>query len=317
VNIEFRIGKTSLETPLIGASGLFGYGTEYEGLVDYSCFGAVVAKTVTPEPREGNCPERIADVGCGIINSIGLENVGGPAFFGEVLPAIDIPCGLFVSIGGATVDDYRRLAAMAGDRDKVDAIEVNISCPNVKEGGIAFGSDPKSTHRVISAVRAETRLPLVAKVPPAVTGIEEICLEACEAGVDALTVANTYPAMSIDTDRSKPRLGAVSGGLSGRAIKPMTMLLVWKVSQAVDVPVIASGGIETAGDAIEYVLAGASAFEIGSVILRDLAAPSSVIEGLKSYMRSRGYDTLADFRGKANRQEAEGGSGSDTGYSGS
>jgi dihydroorotate dehydrogenase (NAD+) catalytic subunit len=300
MKLEVAIGKTKLRGPLIGASGLFGYGMEYGDVLDYSCFGAIAVKTVTLDPREGNRPPRIADVGCGILNSIGLENVGSSRFFGEVLPAIDIPCGLFVSIGGNDVDEYRRLAGMVAGCEKAEAIEVNISCPNVKEGGIAFGRNPESTHRVIAAVRAEIGMTVIAKVPPMISGIETICLAACDAGADALTVANTYPAMLIDIERRGPVLGAVSGGLSGKAIKAMSMLLVWKASRTVSVPIIASGGIETAADAVEYMLAGASALEIGSVILKDLKAPAAILDGIKAYMHRNGYQTLADLTGKAN-----------------
>ena len=332
MNLCVKTGGVDLASPLIGASGLFGYGTEHEGLLDYASFGAIVTKTITLDPRQGNPPPRLVDVGSGVINSIGLENVGADAFLSEHLPGLDLPCRVFASIGGANVEEYAALASLLDEQaggtqaggtqadgapadgapaDKMgsagrvvgpgtlDALEINISCPNVKQGGIAFGQDPESTREVVSAVRKTTRLPLIVKVPPLVSGIEQVCLAACDAGADALSVANTYPAMAIDIDRARPVLGALSGGLSGGAIKPVSLLLVWKVARCVDVPVLAGGGIETARDAIEYILAGAHALQIGSVILKYTGAPAEILAGLKSYMKTHGYDRLDDFRGKA------------------
>jgi dihydroorotate dehydrogenase (NAD+) catalytic subunit len=261
--------------------------------------GAIVTKTITLEPREGNPPPRMVDVGSGIINSIGLENIGLRAFKEDRIPDLDIPCELFVSIGGATVDEYRKLAAGMHGINRIGALEVNISCPNVREGGMAFGSNPESAGRVIKSVRGETGIPILAKVPPMIWGLEEVCQACVEAGADALTVANTYPAIAIDADLSEPVLGATTGGLSGRAIKPVSLLLVWRTAKAFDVPVVGGGGIEEPEDAIEYILAGASAFQVGSVILKDYTAPSRIVEGLRNYMDDKGYTSLGDFRGKA------------------
>jgi len=310
MNLGVKTGRVDLASPLVGASGLFGYGTEHEGLIDYASFGAIVTKTITLASREGNPPPRLVDAGSGIINSIGLENVGADAFMREHLPGLELPCKVFVSIGGAKVEEYAALASMLdavgggdaagpGDASGISAIEVNISCPNVKQGGIAFGQDADSAREVVSAVRETTRLPLIVKVPPLISGIEKVCLAACDAGADALTVANTYPAMAIDIDRARPVLGALSGGLSGGAIKPVSLLLVWKVARCVAVPVLAGGGIETARDAIEYILAGAHALQIGSVILKDTGAPAEILAGLKHYMKKHGYECIDDFRGKA------------------
>jgi dihydroorotate dehydrogenase (NAD+) catalytic subunit len=307
VNLEVRIGKTVLASPLIGASGLFGYGDEYEGLLDFTCFGAIATKTVTLKPRQGNPPPRMVDAGVGIINSIGLENVGTSAFLSEVLPAIDLPCQLFVSIGGETREEYREVAGLVGESGRADALEVNISCPNVARGGIAFGSDPESTYRVVEGIRVETALPLIVKLPPLVAGLEDVCRAACDAGADALTVANTYPAMAIDIERARPALGGVTGGLSGRAIKPISLALVWKAAAIANVPVIGAGGIETARDAVEFILAGASAIQIGSTILRDIQAPSKIVAGLRSYMEDKGFGGLADFTRKAAGEEGTGG----------
>jgi dihydroorotate dehydrogenase (NAD+) catalytic subunit len=299
MKLEVRIGNLELATPLIGASGIFGYGLEHGDLLDYDRFGAVVTKTITLGPRDGNPPPRIVDVGCGIINSIGLENVGSAVFLSEKLPQIDLPCKVFVSIGGDTIDQYGRLAGLLAGAAGIDALELNVSCPNVDRGGIAFGRDADSTGRVVRAVRSETELAILVKLPPLISGIEGVCQAAVENGADALTIANTYPAMAIDRDSGRPVMGGISGGLSGGAIKHVSLLLVYKVAGIVGVPVVGSGGIESPDDAIEYILAGASAFQIGSCVLRDTEAPARIIDGLLDYMRSKDYAGIDDFRGRA------------------
>lgn len=299
MNLGVRLGALELKTPLVGASGLFGYGSEYAGLVDYSAFGAIVAKTVTLKARDGNPPPRIVDTAGGVMNSIGLENIGLEAFLASKLPGVGLPCRLVVSIGGETVDEYGRLAGVLTAKSGVDAIEINISCPNVERGGAAFGQDAESARQVIRAVRAETGLPLMAKLPPVMPGICEVARAACEAGADALVVANTFPAVKIDLNTERPRLGGVSGGLSGPAVRPLSLFLVWTVAGSVSLPVVASGGIESGEDAVEYILAGATAFEIGSVILRDLGAPAKIMSGLQAFMKAKGYNCLDEFRGKA------------------
>jgi dihydroorotate dehydrogenase (NAD+) catalytic subunit len=300
-NLETQLGKLGLKTPLIGASGLFGYGMEHAGLVDYAAFGAIATKTLTVAPREGNPPPRMFDLGCGILNSIGLENVGCDAFLKEKLPAIHLPCKLIASIGGDAPDEFRRLANRLSDAAGIDAIEVNVSCPNVVRGGIALGRDPAATREVVAAARRETRLPVIAKLPPLVAGLADVARAACDGGADALTVANTFPGMVIDVEAERPVLGGVSGGYSGRAIRPMSLLLVWTVRGAVEAPIIAAGGIETAQDAIEYLLAGATALQIGSVILRDLDAPSKILKGLRANMEAKGYKTIEEVRDRARR----------------
>jgi dihydroorotate dehydrogenase (NAD+) catalytic subunit len=302
-SLRVTLGRLELETPLIGASGTFGYGLEYGGLVDWRAYGAVVAKTVTLRPRDGNPPPRLADLGDGILNSIGLENVGCEAFIREKLPKIKLPCKLVASIAGESVDEYRQAARLVGAEHRIAAIEINVSCPNVARGGQAIGRDPDATREVVAAVKAETGLPVFPKLPPVLAGIERIAEAASAGGADALVVANTYPGMSIDIDRERPLVGNVSGGVSGRAIRPLTVLLVWKVAGAVGVPVVASGGIELAEDAIEYILAGASAFEIGSVVLRELDAASRIVAGIRAFMERKGYSRIDDFRGRALRRD--------------
>jgi dihydroorotate dehydrogenase (NAD+) catalytic subunit len=303
LDLTTRIGDLKLASPLIGASGVFGYGSEYGSLVDFRLFGAVVAKTVTLKAREGNPPPRLVDLHSGILNSIGLENVGCGAFLAEKLPRVELPCALIASIGGNSTEEYGAIAGRLAGAPGVAALEVNISCPNVEGGGIAFGSNPATARRVVETVRAETDAVVIVKVPPLVVGLVEVCDAVCLAGADALTVANTYPAIAIDTERERPVLGAVSGGLSGGAIRPISQFLVWKAAGKVSVPIIASGGIESGDDAIEYILAGASALQIGSVIFKDANAPALIIDGLRRYMQRKGYESIADFSGNARAEE--------------
>jgi dihydroorotate dehydrogenase (NAD+) catalytic subunit len=299
MSLETTVGGLRLKSPMIGASGLWGFGDEYAELIDLSLFGAIVTKTITARPREGNPPPRVFDLGYGVINSIGLENPGIDWFVDERLDDIRIPCDLIVSVGGETVDDYRVVASKLAGRAKVAALEVNISCPNVSKGGIAFGRDPESTAAVLNAVRGEVDLPLIAKLPPLPGSVEEVARAAAGAGADALGISNTLPSISIDVESERPRLGGGSGGLSGPPLKPVALFLVYKLAGALAIPIIGIGGIETSGDAIEYILAGASAFEVGSVIVKWLNAPSDIVMGLEEYMVRKGYETLEDFRGKA------------------
>lgn len=299
MSLETCVGNLKLASPMIGASGLFGFGAEYAELIDLSLFGAVITKTITARPREGNPPPRVVDLGHGMINSIGLENPGIDWFVTERLDDIDVPCALIVSVGGDTVDDYRSVASRLAGKSNVAALEVNISCPNVKRGGISFGRDPDSTAAVLKAVRGETGLPLIAKLPPLPGRIEEVAAAAASAGADALAVSNTLPSISIDIQSQRPKLGGKTGGLSGPPLKPVSLFLVYKLAASVEVPIIGIGGIETSGDAIEYLLAGASAFEIGSVIFKWLNAPSDIVMGLEEYMDHKGYKEIEDFRGNA------------------
>ncbi len=299
MTLEVSVGGLKLSSPLIGASGLFGFGDEYAELLDLSRFGAVVTKTVTARPREGNPPPRVVDLGHGMVNSIGLENPGIDWFVNEKVGNIDLPCSLIVSVGGDTVDDYKTVSSKLARKDNIAALEVNISCPNVRKGGISFGRDPQSTGAVVKAVRSETDLPVIAKLPPLVSCIGEVADAACQAGADALAISNTLPAVSIDIEEGRPRLGAATGGLSGPPLKPLSLFLVYKLAASVGVPIIGIGGIETGADAVEYILAGATAFEIGSVILKWLNAPCDILTGLEDYMERKSYESIDDFRGKA------------------
>ena len=299
MTIGVALAGLELKTPLIGASGLFGYGGRYGTLVDYAPFGAIVAKTITLSPRTGNAPPRVADADSGLLNSIGLENVGVEAFLREELPRVSLPCKLIASVGGETVEEYAEVATALKGAVGIDAIEINISCPNVTRGCLAFGKDAVTAREVVQAVRGETALPLLVKLPPLVVGIEDVARAATDGGADALVVANNLPGMVIDLATERPALGGLWGGYSGRAVRPVSLLLVWKVAGCVDAPIVATGGIERAEDAVEFILAGASAFEIGSVMLKDLGAPAKIMGGLLGFMKARGYETIEEFRGKA------------------
>ncbi|MGQ9604087.1 MAG: dihydroorotate dehydrogenase [bacterium] len=303
MDISIEIGGIKLETPLIGASGLFGYGNEYGEITDLGVFGAITTKTITFDERQGNPPPRIFDLGFGMLNSIGLQNIGVRKFVEEVLPEISIPCRLFVSIGGSEPDEYGRIVEFLEKADGIDAIEVNVSCPNVKEGGIVFGSSSRLTNEVTSLVRRETKKPLFVKLPPLTIGIEDVASSAVDAGADALVIANTYPAMVIDRSTQRPLLGGTSGGLSGPAIRPMTLNLVWKVSRALSIAIIASGGIETSSDCIEYLLAGAGALQVGSVIMRDIDAPKEMLKGIMNYLSHHDAKKLAEIIGIAKGED--------------
>lgn len=299
MSLEVEVGGIKLKTPMVGASGLWGFGDEYAEVIDLSLFGAIITKTITLRPREGNPPPRVVDLGHSVINSIGLENPGIDWFIGEKLGAVHVPCKLIVSIGGDSAEDYRMVASRLAGKEDIAALEVNISCPNVSKGGILFGRDPDATAAVIGAVRGEIDLPVIAKLPPLPGCIEDVAGAARDAGADALGVSNTLPSISIDIDGQRPRLGGRMGGLSGPPLKPVALYLVYRLAASAGIPVIGIGGIESPADAIEFILAGASAFEVGSVIFKWLNAPSDIIMGLEEYMDDRGYKAIEEFRGKA------------------
>jgi len=299
-DLTARIGSMTMRNPVMIASGIFGYGDEFMGLADYGELGALVLKTVTKEPRAGNPPAaRTAETPAGMVNAIGLENVGIEAFLRDKLPvALTYGANIVASIAGDTPDDFAHCARLL-DSSAVAAIEINISCPNVKKGGMAFGVDADSSREVVSAVRAATSKPIIAKLTPNVTDIAPIA-KACErAGADAISLVNTFAAMVIDVERQRPLLAAGTGGLSGPAIRPAAVHRVWQVAKAVKVPVIGMGGIWNANDALEFILAGASAVMLGTVLYADPAAGNRVLAGIQEYCERRGVTRLSDLIGAA------------------
>lgn len=282
------------------ASGTFGYGTEYHHLFDIQRLGAIVCKGTTLEPREGNPQPRVAETACGMLNSVGLQNIGVEALIKEKAPiwaSWRVP--VIVNIAGETIDDYAYLAGRLEGVEGISAIEVNISCPNVTAGGAEFGINAETAANVTRAIRASTTLPMLVKLTPNTGDIVEIATAVAEAGADAITAINTIKGIAIDRTRRRPLLGNIVGGLSGPAIKPVTLYMVYQVSRAIDIPVIGCGGITTTGDAIECIMAGASAVQIGTASLANPKAPFDVLEGIQSYMNTEGVENITELVGVA------------------
>lgn len=296
-----RIAPTlSLANPVIAASGTWGYGDETRDIADFQRLGAIICKGTTLEPRAGNPQPRIIEVTGGILNSVGLENIGVEALVREKAPAWagwSVP--VIVNIAGDSVEEYARLAARLNGVAGISGLEVNISCPNVKKGGMQFGTDPVSAAEVTSAVRKATSLPVIVKLSPNVTDITVIARAVESAGADALSLINTVSGMSIDVKKRKPRLGNITGGLSGPAIKPIALSMVWKVAGCAGVPVIGCGGIMSAEDALEFIMAGAAAVEVGTANLVNPQTALDIIDGLSRFMRAEGIADISDLRGKA------------------
>jgi dihydroorotate dehydrogenase (NAD+) catalytic subunit len=291
-----------LANPVMNASGTFGYGTEYEHQFDIQKLGAIVGKGTTLEPREGNPQPRLAETASGVLNSIGLQNIGVKALIREKAPiwaGWRVP--VIVNIAGETVDDYAQMAGELEGVAGISAIEANISCPNVKAGGAEFGTDPAQAAEVTAAVKAKTSLPLLVKLTPNTGNITRIALAVAGAGADAICLINAPKGMAIDITRRRPALGNITGGLSGPAIKPVALYMVYEVAGAVEVPVIGCGGISTAGDAIEFIMAGASAIQVGTANLTNPRAPFDVLEGIEKFMAKEGIEDINQIIGAARR----------------
>ncbi|AJQ28087.1 dihydroorotate dehydrogenase [Pelosinus fermentans] len=294
------IAGIKMKTPVMTASGTFGFGLEYKDFVNLNKIGAVVVKGTTLLPRSGNQGRRIAETPAGMLNSIGLENPGVDEFLSTILPRLkdyDVP--VIVNISGNTVEEYGELAARLNVAD-VAGVELNISCPNVKEGGIAFGTNCNSASAVVKQVKSNTDLPVIVKLSPNVTDIVAMAQSVEDAGADAISLINTLLGMSIDIYKWRPVLGNVVGGLSGPAVKPIAVRMVWQVARAVKVPVIGMGGIVTAEDAIEFMLAGASAVAVGTANFINPCAAHSVADGMKDYIKQRGLSHVNELIGKVN-----------------
>ena len=292
-----------LKNPVLTASGTFGYGEEYAAFVDLNRLGGVIVKGISLKPIAGNPPPRIWETPSGMLNAIGLENPGIDVFLREKLPYLrQYDTAVIVNIFGYSVDDYLAVAERLDGAAGVSGIEVNISCPNVKAGGMAFGTDLKATSELLSAIRAKTHLPLIAKLSPNVTDVTDFAKAARDAGCDGLSLINTLLGMAIDVRSRKPRLANCTGGLSGPAIRPVAVRMVWQVTQAVSLPVIGMGGIVSAEDALEFILAGASAVAVGTANFMNPRATLEVLDGIEAFMaESRpGGSGMGDIRGKVN-----------------
>ncbi len=298
IDLTMHIGGLMLQNPVITASGTFGYAREFEELVDLARLGAIIVKGLSLTPARGNPPPRIVETACGMLNAIGLENVGLDAFLREKLPYLrTLETPVLVNIYGTTVEAYAELAARLDGIEGVSGIEVNISCPNVKEGGVAFGSDPGMAHQVVQAVRRRYKGPLIVKLSPNVTDISVIARSVEAAGADAVSLINTLTGMAVDIQTRRPKLANITGGLSGPAIKPIALRMVWQVARSVQVPVIGIGGIMNAEDALEFIIAGASAVQVGTANFVNPRASVEIIDGIAGYMRQNDISAVRDLVG--------------------
>ena len=305
MDLTVNIGHLKLKNPVMTASGTFGYGEEYSEFVDLNMLGAVVVKGISLNPMEGNPPPRICETPCGMLNAIGLQNVGLKRFLKEKLSYLRaFDTKVIVNILGNTVQEYVKLAK-ALDEAGVDGIELNVSCPNVKQGGIMFGTDRKALAKLIAKVRrAVSKSVLITKLSPTVSNIPEFARTAEENGSDAITLINTIPAMAIDAETWKPRLSNITGGLSGPAIKPIAIRMVWEASRAVGIPVIGVGGIMNTQDAVEFMLAGATAIEVGTGNFLNPMATVEIVNGIWTYLEKKGISNVKDIIGGVNGESS-------------
>jgi dihydroorotate dehydrogenase (NAD+) catalytic subunit len=288
----------SLKTPILAASGTYGYGVEFRKLVDLSAVGGIVVKGLSREPMDGNAPPRLYETEGGMMNSIGLQNIGVRAFVAEKLPALrGFPTAIFANIFGYAVEDYLEVVRVLDDADGIAAYELNVSCPNTRHGGMFFSSDPALLAEVVGAVRRESKRPLIVKLSPNVARIDVIAKAAADAGADAISLVNTLLALAIDARTRRTRLGAGFGGLSGPAIKPVALRMVYEAAQAVKIPVVGLGGIASGVDAAEFLIAGASAVEVGTANFWDPAAPVRIARELDRFLEEEKISNVAALVG--------------------
>lgn len=298
VDLRVDIGGMVMANPVMTASGTFGYGREFSTLVDLDKLGGIVVKGISLQPRAGNSPPRIVETACGMLNAIGLENVGVDGFIQKKMVYLrKLKCRVIVNILGDSVEEYAQLAGLLSEVDGIDALEVNISCPNVKKGGVAFGTVPAMAEEVTEAVKKESTLPVIVKLSPNVTDIAAMAKAVEAGGADAVSLINTLIGMAIDIRTRKPKLANIIGGLSGPAIKPVALRMVYQVAGAVSIPVIGIGGISTAEDALEFILAGASAIQVGTANFIQPAAATTIIAGIRAYLEEQGEVSVKDIRG--------------------
>ncbi|MDR2549487.1 MAG: dihydroorotate dehydrogenase [Desulfobulbus sp.] len=298
IDLSVSLGPLALTNPVLTASGTFGYAAEFAHLVPLARLGGVVVKGISLAPRPGNPPPRIVETPCGMLNAIGLENVGADRFIAEKMPFLrTCCCRVIVNILGDSIEEYAVLAERLTGVAGIDALEVNISCPNVKKGGVAFGTVPEMAATVTQAVKAATNLPVIVKLSPNVTDIVAMARAVETAGADAISLINTLIGMAIDARTRRPWLANVIGGLSGPAIKPVALRMVWQVASAVKIPVIGIGGIATTEDAVEFLLAGATAIQVGTANFFNPAATGQIVDGIEAYLRHQGESAVRDIVG--------------------
>ena len=298
-DLRVSIAGIELKNPIIAASGTFGYGVEFEDVVHLDKLGGFVVKGLSREPMIGNPPPRLWETAAGMLNAIGLQNIGAAAFLEEKLPKLRQIRNIVVlaNIFGYTREDYERTIEILNDGEGIAAYELNVSCPNTSEGGLQFGCDPRSLDEVVTTAKRVARRPLIVKLSPNVTSIAQMAHIAQEAGADAISLINTFVAMAIDADTRKPRIANVTAGLSGPAIKPIALRMVYDAAHAVNIPVIGMGGISTAADVAEFMLAGASAVQIGTASYWDPCATEKIVDELQRWCEDRGVSRLADLVG--------------------
>ena len=297
-DLRTSIGKLELANPVMTASGTFGYGTEFADFVDLDKLGGVIVKGTTLHHREGNPYPRMAETPSGMLNAVGLQNKGVDYFCEHIYPTIkDYNTRMIVNVSGSAVEDYVATAERINALENIPAIELNISCPNVKQGGMAFGVTAKGAEEVVSAVRKAYDKTLIVKLSPNVTDITEIARAAEAAGADSVSLINTLLGMAIDAKRRRPVLSTITGGMSGPAVKPIALRMVWQVAKAVNIPVVGLGGITNATDAIEFLLAGASAIEVGTANFIDPAVTGKIVDGINDYLDRHGFSSVRDIIG--------------------
>lgn len=297
-DLSVKIGGLNLKNPVMTASGTFGYGLEFADFVNLEEIGGIIVKGTTLNPREGNPYPRMYETASGMLNCVGLQNKGVDYFCSHIYPQIkDIRTNMIVNVSGSCPEDYAECAARIDELEHIPAIELNISCPNVKQGGMAFGVTPEGAASVVKAVREAYHKTLIVKLSPNVTSVADIARSAVDAGADALSLINTLMGMAIDIEKKRPVLSINTGGLSGPAVKPVALRMVWQVAQAVNVPVIGLGGIMNARDAVEFLLAGASAIQIGTANFIDPAVTVKVAKGINDYLDSHGYGSVSEIIG--------------------
>ncbi len=300
-NLKVNIGSVELKNPVMVASGTFGYGEEYSPYIDLNSLGAVVTKGISFHPIDGNPPPRIWETPSGLLNSIGLQNVGVKTFIKEKLPFLKgFDTRIIVNIFGNTAREYAKVAERLSADSRIDAIELNISCPNVQKGGMIFGTDPKSTKKVVSSVRKVCGLPMIVKLSPNVKDITEFAKISEGEGADAVSLINTLLGMAIDVETRRPRLANITGGLSGPAIRPIALRMVWQAAKTVKIPVIGMGGISSAEDAIEFILAGATAIAIGTANFYNPKTAYEIVTGLDGYLNEKGIKDFKELIGGMN-----------------
>jgi len=296
--ITTNIGRLKLKNPVMTASGTFGYGIEFADLVNLSDIGGIIVKGTTLHPREGNDYPRMAETASGMLNCVGLQNKGVDYFCKNIYPKIkDIDTNMIVNVSGSSIEDYALCAARINELERIPAIELNISCPNVKQGGMAFGVTSKGARAVVEAVRKVYDKTLIVKLSPNVTDIAEIALAVEDAGADAVSLINTLMGMAIDINRRCPKLSINTGGLSGPAVKPVALRMVWQVAKAVKIPVVGLGGISTTEDAIEFLMAGASAVQIGTANFIDPAVSVKIAQGISRWLDQHKYKSVQEIIG--------------------